>query len=243
MAYECCLPCMLAMDVALGPPTKDLGPRVRQHMWMMQPQPTMVLVSDSTKYMWMLRCRKHLRMMTVQAAFRQLNDPKHLAQLAPCERCTSSYKLGPQPLPDEKHRSYWEQVAWLQLESVLMLDGVQHHMSAISHLHGCDLGYVVEARMVKGWPAGVDIYVPALDLILQVDGQHHDDKAQQVRDSRFNALAACQGHRVLRLYYLDVHTFFNDIRCAVGKCMQQGTGDSWLHCTRHHPLANSPNEL
>jgi hypothetical protein len=130
----------VATAVPLGAPVKDLGPCVRQHLWQMQQVPEMMLVSDTTKHMWLLRCHKHLRMMTVQAAFRQISDARHLLQLAQCERCTSSYKQGPEPSPNEKHRSYWEQVAWLQLEGVLMLDGVLHHMSAISPMHGCDLG-------------------------------------------------------------------------------------------------------
>jgi very-short-patch-repair endonuclease len=225
--------------VPLGHPGNDLGQYLRQHLWRSQPQPKVLRVSDATKYMWVLRCQKHLRLMTVQAAFRQLHDPKHPGQLTQCERCTCSYRHSPEPLPDERHRSYWEQVAWVQLENVLRLKEVQEHMSANSCLHGIDLGFVVEARIVQRWPASVDIYVPAIHLIIQVDGEHHDDTSQQEKDARFNELATSQGHRVLRLHYLDVHSFFTYIYSAARRCMQCTTG-RWLTCTTHHPLSHQP---
>jgi Protein of unknown function (DUF559) len=228
----------VAMDVPLGHPVKDLWPCLGQHFWRLQPQPKMLRVSDATKYMWVLKCQKHLRLMTVQAALRQVHDPKHPEQLKKCERCTCSYRHGPQPLPDERHRSYWEQVAWVQLEKVLQLHEVQSYMSAKGHMHGVDLGFVVEARIVQKWPAGVDIYVPAIHLIIQVDGEHHDEASQQVKDAGFNDLATGQGYRVLRLHHLDVHSFFTDIHAAVNKCMQC-TDDRWMLCTKHHPLTSS----
>jgi hypothetical protein len=227
------------MDVALGHPTRDLSPSLRQHLWSSQQFPEMLLVSDPSRYMWLLGCQKHLRCMTVQAACRQHQNPKHYGQLAQCERCTCSYKLGPEPLPDDKHRSYWEQVAWIQLERVLQLVDVKHYMSGLGHLHGSELGYVVEARIVKGWPAGVDIYVPSINLILQVDGEHHDAPPQQQRDSRFNALAIGAGHRVLRLHHKDVVSFSTDILSAVRKCMQCAQS-AWLLCSQHHPLVVKP---
>ena len=228
-----------AADITLGHPGNDLGPCLRQHLWQLQQQPQVLLISDAAKYMWVLNCHKHLRLMTVQAASRQLQDPKHPGELTKCERCTCSYRLCPEPLPDERHRSYWEQVAWVQLENVLQLKEVQEYMCEAGHLHGIDLGYVVEARVVQKWPAGVDIYVPAIHLIIQVDGEHHDDLSQQLKDAKFNELATSHGHRVLRLHYLDVHSFFTAIHSAVRKCMLHTTG-GWLQCTCH-TLANPSN--
>jgi hypothetical protein len=202
----------------------------------MQILPEMLLLSDPSRYMWLLECEKHVRCMTVQAAYRQHQDPKHPGQLANCERCICSYRHGPEPLPGEKHRSYWEQVAWVQLERVLQLENVQQYMSSKGHMHGRDFGYVVEARIVKGWPAGVDIYVPAIHLIIQVDGEHHDGPQQQLRDSKFNNLAEGAGHRVLRLHYSDVVSFSGHISSAVHKCMQCAESQ-WLMCTQRHPLA------
>jgi hypothetical protein len=54
---------------------------------------------------------------------------------------------------------------WVQLERVLQLENVQQYMSSKGHMHGRDFGYVVEARTVQGWPAGVDIHVPAIHLM------------------------------------------------------------------------------
>lgn len=111
-------------------------------------------------------------------------------------------------------------------------------MSTKGHGHGANLGYVVEARVVKGWRAGVDIYVRGLHLIIQVDGEHHDEPAQQTRDASFNTLALKEGHRVLRLHHHDVHTMAIDILAAVNKCMHSAD-DPWLLCTKHHPLKNA----
>lgn len=234
----------IEMNVALGHPTKDLSSLLRHHLWPSQHMPDTLLVSNPSRLMWLLACQKHLRCMTVQAAARQVRDPKHPGQLAKCERCTCSYKHGPEPLPDDKHRSYWEQVAWIQLERVLQLDDVHHYMSANSLLYGCDLGYVVEARIVKGWPAGVDIYVPTIHLIIQVDGEHHDTPPQQQRDVKFNDLAAREGHRVLRLHHIDVGYFYYDILNAVRKCMHiTDAAESWIRCTAHHPLVKLPAVL
>jgi hypothetical protein len=226
-------------SVKLGHPTNDLSHELGHHLWRSQKTPGMLLVSDSTKYTWMLGCHKHLRFMTVQAALRQTHDPKHPGQLAACERCNSSYRLsGPEPMPSEMHRSYWEGVAWLNLEHVLEMDDVKSYMSERTQQYGDNLGYVVEARVVQGWNAGVDIYVPGLRLIIQVDGQHHDEPPQQTRDANFNTLAISGGHRVLRLHFRDVHTMVTDILTAVTRCMQCTT-NPWLMCTKHHPLHNA----
>jgi hypothetical protein len=234
----------VTMAVPRGHPQIDLGPYLQQHLWQLQiPLPKNLLVSDHTQYMWLLGCKQHLRCMTVQAAWRQQCDPKSHGQLTRCERCKYSYRLlGPATAPGDRRRSFWEQNAWLKLESVLDLDDVAKYMSASSQLHGPDVGYVVEARVVKGWPAGVDIYVPALRLIIQVDGEHHDDGGQQVTDANFNSLAISKGHRVLRLHHNDVHDVFTDIRAAVRRCMQCNS-NAWLQCTQKHPLAvhNTPS--
>jgi hypothetical protein len=226
------------MSVPRGHPQIDLGPSLQQHLWQLQvPLPKQLLISDNTKYIWQLDCNQHLRLMTVQAAWRQKCDQKTHGQLTACERCKYNYRLlGPASVPGDKHRSYWEQEAWLNLENVLALDDVLQYMSRSSHMYGADLGYVVEARVVKGWPAGVDIYVPALRLIIQVDGEHHNSGAQQVTDANFNSLAISGGHRVLRLHHSDVQDVFSDIRAAVRRCMQC-TSSAWLQCTNQHPLA------
>jgi hypothetical protein len=226
------------LSVQLGRPTIDLSPELRHHLWQLHEQhtPELLLTSDTTKYMWVLGCNNHLRFMTVQAALRQTRDPKHPGQLTECERCSSSYRLsGPEPMPGQLHRSFWEGVTWLNLENVLEMDAVKSYMSQKTQQHGRDLGYVVEARVVKGWNAAVDIYVPGLHLIIQVDGQHHDEPPQQTRDASFNALAISGGHRVLRLHFRDVHTMVTDIHMAVIRCMQS-SDDPWLICTKHHPL-------
>jgi Protein of unknown function (DUF559) len=226
------------LNVKRGHPTKDLSPELGHHLWQSQQTPEMLLVSDSTKYMWVLGCHKHLRFMTVQAALRQTHDPKHPCQLTACERCSSSYRLsGPEPTPRDMHRSFWEGVAWLNLEHVLEMGEVKSYMSKKTQQHGEDLGYVVEARVVQGWNAGVDIYVPGLKLVIQVDGQHHDEPPQQTRDANFNMLAITGGHRVLRLHFRDVHTMVTDILTAVTRCMQC-TDTPWLICTKHHPLCH-----
>jgi hypothetical protein len=83
------------MNVAVGHPTRDLSPGLRHHLWSQQILPEMLLLSDPSRYMWLLECERHLRCMAVQAAYRQHQDPKHPGQLAKCERCMCSYRHGP----------------------------------------------------------------------------------------------------------------------------------------------------
>lgn len=135
-------------------------------LWQHQLLPRQLLVSGR-QYYWMLPCRKHLRLISVQAAARQaVEQHDGQWQLHDCERCSCSYKtVGPEPSASDVHRSYYEQCCWLYLESVLDRPDVMQHMQAAaspasSMLVGSDHGYVVEARVVIGWRGAVDVYVP-----------------------------------------------------------------------------------
>jgi hypothetical protein len=227
--------------VARGAPAKDLRDQLGHLLWEDQPTPAALLVTDPAQYFWALQCMHgHLRLLTVQAAKRQVEDSKHLGQLSACERCPCAYRVqGPAPLPDELHRSYCEQVAWLQLERVLKSDNIQRHMSAKgSSLHGQELGYVVEVKIMRGTFGKVDIYVPLIDLIIQVDGKHHNLPAQLQRDARFNAEAVVQRRHVLRLYYKDVPHFHSAIINAFHQCMHSNV--AWAKCSVQHPAKEVP---
>jgi very-short-patch-repair endonuclease len=60
---------------------------------------------------------------------------------------------------------------------------------------------VVEAKVLRGKFGAADMYVPGLDLIVQVDGEHHGDADQLKKDGRFNDAAVAQQRHVLRLWY------------------------------------------
>jgi hypothetical protein len=107
-------------------------------------------------------------------------------------------------------------------------------MSAASLQHGKDLGYVVEVKVLKGRFGKADIYVPSIDLIIQVDGEHHNMPHQLNTDARFNGEAVRQNRRVLRLYYKDVSDFRSDIRSAVEECIGSAH-DAWAKCSSQHP--------
>jgi very-short-patch-repair endonuclease len=66
--------------------------------------------------------------------------------------------------------------------------------------------YVVEGRIVKGWPGAVDLYDMTCGLIIQIDGEQHLKPAVRARDKQFNMAAAEQGFRVLRILHVDIPT-------------------------------------
>jgi hypothetical protein len=222
--------------VCRGAPAQDLSSQLAHLLWPHQNVPTTMLVTDTSHYFWHLPCKKHLRILTVQGAKRQVQDGAGtIGQLSACERCAIPYRsVGPETQPDDVHRSYYEQVAWLQLEYVLESVCILQPMSAINTLHGKDLGYVVEVKVLKGKFGKADVYVPSIDLIIQVDGEHHNMPAQLSVDARFNAECVKQNRRVLRLYYKDVCTFRNDIQDAVHSCITSPSS-AWAACSSQHP--------
>jgi Protein of unknown function (DUF559) len=225
---------------------KDLMPGLGGLLWQHQQLPSQLLVSGK-QYYWLLPCRKHVRFMSVQAAARQVaEDHDGNLQLHDCERCGCSYKtVGPEPAACDVHRSYYEQCCWLYLEQMLDRPDVRHvmHASATSDCNmmvGPDTGYVVEARVVTGWRGAVDVYVPALRLVVQIDGQHHQSTEQQDTDIKFIQVAHQQRFNVLRLWHADLYTMPQDLLCMVHSCMHHpaGTGmaPATVKCTRSHPL-------
>lgn len=215
-------------------------------LWQHQELPTQLLVSGK-QYYWMLPCKKHLRLLSVQAAARQaVEDQDGQWQLQECERCSCSYKTrGPAPAACDVHRSYYEQCCWLYLELVLDRPEVRQCMLAAattSMLVGADTGYVVEARVVTGWRGAVDVYVPALRLVVQIDGEHHQSTHQQETDLKFIQVAHQQQFHVLRLWYADLYTMPQDLLCMVHKCMRHpctSTSPGIVMCTSSHPLCTN----
>jgi hypothetical protein len=224
---------------------KDLMPMLGGLLWQHQQLPSHLLVSGK-QYYWLLPCRRHVRFLSVQAAARQAaEDQDGDLQLHDCERCGCSYKtVGPEPAAGDVHRSYYEQCCWLYLEHVLDRPEVRHAMqeSATSECNlmvGPDTGYVVEARVVTGWRGAVDVYVPALRLVVQIDGQHHQSTEQQDTDIKIIQVAHQQSFHVLRLWHADLYTMPQDLLGMVHSCMQHpGTtvSPAIVKCTVSHPL-------
>lgn len=223
----------------------ELGPL----LWQQQETPASLLVS-AKQYYWWLPCRVHLRFLSVQAVVRQANKNKDgVWELLPCERCSCSYRtVGPEPNTDEKGTSsFFAQCCWKWLEHELIVPDVLLKMQSMPYpanmLVGADLGYVVEAKVVTGWKGAVDVYVPALQLAVQVDGQHHHGGAQQTTDLRFMKVAHEQHINVLRLWYADLHSMPQDIRSMVHECIARfaaGRKPAVIKCSRSHPLCNDP---
>ncbi len=239
-----------------GAPKKDLGAALGHFLWEGHKQQGMadvlLTVSNKQHMYWWLECRKHLRLMTCQGAMKQLQLPTANGMLQKCERCSvGNYaENGPDVVPDDKHRSIWEQLAWLAIECTLSEHIVSNHITAANNasptaeLVGPQLGYVVEAKVVPGWQGCVDIYVPGLHLIIQVDGGHHDSDVhgQQQRDMRFLALAHKHRLHALRVSHLDDRSMHHDIKTMVHDCMAACNGDAIIsRLSPTHPLLLNPN--
>jgi hypothetical protein len=217
-----------ASQLHAGQPSKDLMPQLGCMLWEGQQQPAKLLVSCKQQYYWWLPCKKHLRLMTCQAAMKQLQLANSQGMLVPCERCgIGNYAVhGAVPLPDDIRRSYWETLAWLALEHSLDSANIRQYIASrvpapLNALAGPYLGYVVECRVLPGWPGCVDIYVPAFRLIIQVDGGYHDSDVhgQQSKDIRFLKLASKQGFHALRLSHVDYKSFQVEIDTMLQDCM------------------------
>ena len=172
-------------------------------------------VSDSGQCYWQLQCNVHVKLCTMDAADKQWKAHGCLR----CDRCDRS--LHP------TQRSRFEKYAWDQLEHTLVQSDVRQFMShRMPHMHGRDMGYVVEAKVLRGKFGAADIYIPSLDLIIQVDGQHHDNSKQLETDARFDAEAYRQGRALLRLHHEDMLAFHIIILPAVMLCMQRSKNAS-----------------
>lgn len=211
-----------------GQPSKNLLPQLGSMLWQGQHIPDKLLVSCKQQYFWMLPCNKHLRLMTCQAAVKQLHLAGSQGMLVECERCSiGNYAVhGAEPLPNDIHRSYWETLAWLAIEHALDRADIRQyiesmHSSPLNALVGPSLGYVVECRVLPGWPGCVDVYVPTFKLIIQIDGQHHDNDlhGQQSKDIRFLKIAQKHGFHALRLSHVDYKSFQQDIDGMLHDCM------------------------
>lgn len=225
-----------------GAKKKDLSAKLGDLVWPSQPSTLSCIVTNYAQLYWRLPCGLHLRYMTIQAANNQLKNPKHPNMLAKCERCSvGPYRTQPpEPQPHDKHRSYYEICTWLAVESALCMPSTMTYITNTSPapynlLVGADLGYVVEAKVVKHWKGGVDIFVPGLNLIIQVDGEQHDEEGQQDKDMQFMFLAVQQQFNVLRVHYSDVRHAHREVGCVVAACMQAKSRPI-AKCSRHHVL-------
>jgi hypothetical protein len=222
-----------------GAKQKDLTTAVGSLVW--PSAPARLIVTNTDRLFWKLPCHLHLRYMSIQAAKRQLENPKHPGTLSPCERCSvGNYRLSPEPQADV-HRSYFELMTWLAVEHALCTPDVMHFITTtatqpINLLVGRELGYVVETRLVQNWNGSVDVWVPGLQLIIQVDGQHHDLDDQQDRDVSFMAMAVQQGFNVFRMHYQDIKYVHAEVAAVVHACMEREQGRAVAKCSRSHVL-------
>jgi hypothetical protein len=224
----------------VGAKKKDLTSVLGGLVW--QKHPGKLIITDTAKLYWKLPCGLHLRFMSIQAANKQLQNPKHPGSLAECERCSvGNYRLHPEPVVDHVHRSFFEQMAWLAVEHALSKPDVMQHIhensgSPTNMMVGADLGYVVECKVVKGWHGTVDIFAPGLNLIIQVDGQHHDASEQQDKDVAFMCMATKQHYNVLRIHHGDIKHVYADVDNVVHACMLQAAGGIVVRCSGSHVL-------
>lgn len=223
-----------------GAKQKDLTSALGALVW--PSAPASLIVTNTGRLFWKLPCQLHVRYMTTQAAKRQLENPKHPGTLSPCERCAvGNYRLCPEPQTDV-HRSYFELMTWLAVEHALCTPDVMQFISTnaaqpMDMMVGREIGYVVECRLVQGWHGNVDIWVPGLQLIIQVDGQHHDEKEQQDKDVAFMNMAVQQGFNAFRMHYQDIKYVHDEVGAVVHACMhRRHSCGVVVKCSRSHVL-------
>lgn len=139
-----------------------------------------------------------------------------------------------------------ELCTWRAIEKSLCTPAVVNHIMNTSAtpynmLVGENLGYVVEAKVVKHWVGAADIFVHGLNLIIQVDGEYHKDKVQQDKDIDFMLVAVQQHFNVLRVFYTDVRFVQNEVDGVVAACMQLAAGSRPIaKCSMTHVLLQHP---
>lgn len=233
-----------------GRPTRDLMPVLGKYLW--QPQvldnniydkdkgayvSTMVL-SNRTQYYWKLPCEKHLVYQGIQAAKDQLEELGHMSDCIDksdrhCIRCKNGYKGRGYAQPSsrgQRNQSYFVQTAWLALDTCLVDNRLVHDtilQPASDSLTGPDFGYVVEAKILGGTYGAADIYVPLIDLIIQVDGQSHDHPTQKAVDARFDNECMAQGRNVLRLHWYKDLGFHMEIWNAINQVVHSKAAIQW----------------
>lgn len=192
-----------------------------------------LMQADRQQYFWQLNCGRHVQLCTPHAATRQLISHGCLR----CDRCDAS--LHP------AQRSRFERYAWEQLQYTLLQPGVHSFMlGMMPNLVGMDLGYVVEAKVLRGNLGAADMYIPALDMIIQVDGQHHDKPQQLAKDARFDATVHEQSRALLRLHHEDMLSFHKIIPSAVRSCIQRCQQVVWASLVMYssaHPQPTRPD--
>jgi very-short-patch-repair endonuclease len=222
-----------------GAKQKDLTAELGALVW--PSAPAKLIVTNTDRLFWKLPCQLHLRYMSIQAAKRQLENSKHPGALSPCERCSvGNYRSCPEPQAD-LHRSYFELMTWLAVEHALCTPAVDHYITTnatqpMNMMVGRELGYVVEPRLVQKWNGSVDVWVPGLHLIIQVDGQHHDEDHQQDKDVSFMVMAVQQGFNVFRMHYQDIKYVHAEVAAIAHACMLREPGCVVARCSRSHVL-------
>lgn len=175
-----------------------------------------LMQSDKQQYYWQLRCNMHVQLCTTQAAAKQLAAHGGLR----CDRC--DIDLHP------TQRSQFEKCSWEALQHILEQCDVHQFMASLMpELQGQHMGFVVEAKVLRGSLGAADVYIPALDMIIQVDGQHHDQPVQMGRDARSDSVAYDQQRAVLRLHHEDMPAFHQIITSAVRMCIQRCRCKTW----------------
>jgi hypothetical protein len=112
------------------------------------------------------------------------------------------------------------------------------------HLHGPHLGWIVEAKVLKGRFGAVDIVLPAVNLLVQVDGHQHKLPKQMEKDAAFDAESIKQKHVLLRLWHEDMDSWQYALGTAFQKCICIAccghACPGLVVYTHKHPQVNKP---
>lgn len=212
-------------------------------------------ISDPKQYYWWLLCGQHIALLTTQGMDKRLKRQDKDPAANDCYRCANASYLvvGPQPASNDTKRvaSYGMQQAWLALEAVLVTQDVAMRLleragtcAVGSLMHGKNMGYIVEAKVLQGTYGAADAFVPLLNLVVHVDGEHHAKNVDQVvKDDKFNAECTRQGRSAVRLYWsreLPTH-YYQEITEAVERCF--ASEKPFILYSRNHPNRPLPPEI
>lgn len=198
-------------------------------------------------------------MCTTQAMHRRIKDfakghsgSEQQYAGGPCYRCNSKVQSGKRKGFGEPTGSGWVDDAWKALEALLDSPEIAYRMQSMTALAHADvhglcgkrLGFVVEAHVVPGERAA-DIYVPWLNLVIQVDGECHSKKRKRGKDTNMDSdkkfVAACKLHKfhLLRLWWDDSKFFDLHIRRALMYCLSQPSSPLCAGSNQHPLVATS----
>jgi hypothetical protein len=227
------------IHMARGRPPVDLTRVLGGHLWPPYAISDGMFVSSEAQHLWQLNCG-HVVFQTIDATWKNINRGIMLGR---CYRCESGYKEhGPrQPRRqfDITTMSWHAQAAWQHMDACLTnmdIVGGTCLEPSDNTATGAYHGYAVEAKVLSAH-SKLDIYVPLIRLVVEVDASSHDNWGQARKDGDVDDACVDNNINILRLHHTDLLEWGPAIECAMRMCMHGGQPRRMY--TARHMLANN----